>query len=315
MSRMRGSEQDRKDIDIISEKIAERVKFHVGDAANLETDIPGLMFYRQNAPTECTSCVVEPSIALVVQGEKSMALSNQTFQYDRYKFLITSLDLPAQMQVLQAEDAVPYLGLVLKLDFSTMSELLMQMSFDSKVQTTPSSGMTIGNTTPELLDACYRLIILLDDKISAPVLTPLIKKEIFWRVLNSEQGARLRHIISAGSQGLRIAKAIEWLKNHFTQSYTVEELADRAQMSKSTFHHHFRQLTSMSPLQYQKSLKLMEARRLMVGEQIDASDAAYRVGYESPSQFSREYSRFFGNSPKRDVEAQWRLIEGQARAS
>ncbi|MDO6475217.1 AraC family transcriptional regulator [Alteromonas sp. 1_MG-2023] len=301
-------------IDIISDKLADRIGRHTAGQSNVITDIAGLSFYRKDAPTECTTCFVEPSIALVVQGEKRMALGSDIFHYNRYRFLITSLDLPAQAQILKAERAEPYLGLALRLDFTTMSELLMQASSDTKTLASSNSGMSVGNTTPELLDACDRLVSLLDDKASLSVLAPLIKKEIYWRVLNSEQGDRLRHIISAGSQGLRIAKAIDWLKTHFTQSYTVEELAERAQMSKSTFHHHFRQLTSMSPLQYQKSLKLMEARRLMIGEQIDASDAAYRVGYESPSQFSREYSRYFGNSPKRDVEAQWRMIEGEKDA-
>ena len=302
-------------IDVISENIAERIKHHVGNTFNLETSIPGLMFYRQNSPTQCTTCVAEPSIAVVVQGQKMMALSDKSFHFDRYNFLVTSLDLPARVQIKQAENAVPYLGFVLKLDFAVLSELLMRMPIDIKKQKAPSSGMGMGATTPDLLDACFRLIKLLDDEASAPILTPLIKKEIFWRVLNSDQGVRLKNIVSTGSHGLRIAKVIEWLKANFSESYAVEELAERAQMSKSTFHHHFREMTSMSPLQYQKSLKLMEARRLMVGEQIDASNAAYRVGYESPSQFSREYSRFFGNSPKRDVEEQWRLIEGQVQAS
>lgn len=295
-------------IETLSDAIANKISRRIEEKTYVETAIKGLGFYRRDTPTPCISCVVEPSIAIVVQGAKSMTLGSEVFNYDRYQFLITSLDLPAQMQVLEAEFSQPYLGFVLDLDLALMSELMMQSPLDTQNATSSESGMALGVTTPQLLDACNRLVALLDEPESLLVLAPIIKKEIYWRVLMSEQGSRLRHIISAGSQGLRIARAIEWLKTNFDQPHTIDELAELAQMSKSTFHHHFRQLTAMSPLQYQKSLRLMEARRLMVGEHIDASHAAYRVGYESPSQFSREYSRYFGNSPKRDVEEQWKQM-------
>ncbi|MBC3766347.1 AraC family transcriptional regulator [Neptunicella marina] len=269
-----------------------------------QTDISGLEFYRQDTPTECSTCVVEPSIALVVQGRKSMMLGEHTFTYDPTRFLITSLDLPARMQVLTASSQKPYLGVVLKLDLAVLSELILQLPLKKSVSGT-ESGMMLGHSSVELYDAFSRLISLLDEPESLPVLAPVIKREIFWRVLLSEQGQRLRHIVADGSQGLRFVRSVEWLKNHFSEPLRVEALAELATMSKSTFHHHFRQLTSMSPLQYQKRLRLMEARRLMLSESLDASAAAYRVGYESPSQFSREYSRLFGNSPRRDIDLHW----------
>ncbi|MCG9698346.1 AraC family transcriptional regulator [Shewanella sp. Isolate11] len=270
-----------------------------------ETAVDGLEFYRQSSPTSQSVCIVEPSIALVVQGAKSMTLGEQTFKYDPTRFLITSLDLPAKMQVLEASEEQPYLGIVLKLDLAVMSDLMLQAPLNNPKEVISDQGMILGNTTPNFLMALHRLVTLIDEPESTTVLAPLIKKEIYWRVLISEQGARLRQIVSAGSHGLRIARSIEWLKSNYDKHLSVDELAEMARMSKSTFHHHFRQLTSMSPLQYQKRLRLMEARRLMIAESQDASTAAYQVGYESPSQFSREYSRLFGDSPKRDVLNHW----------
>ncbi|MGQ8364525.1 AraC family transcriptional regulator N-terminal domain-containing protein [Glaciecola sp. 1036] len=304
----------KEQIETISAELAKTIAAKTTGKSTVDTPIKGLSFYRQTVATSsCSLCVVEPSIALVVQGVKSMTLGEDTFQYDPYKFLITSLDLPARMQVLQANKEKPYLGLVIKFDLAVLSELILQAPLEKQKDLSSQQGMILGNTTPELLAACQRLVALLDEPSSIEVLAPLIKREIFWRVLTSEQGARLRQVVSASSHGLRISRAIEWLKANYSSPQSVESLADMAQMSKSTFHHHFRELTSMSPLQYQKRLRLLEARRLMLGEDLDASTAAYRVGYESPSQFSREYSRLFGASPKRDIEQQWQSLNEQSR--
>jgi AraC-like DNA-binding protein len=296
-----------REIASLVEQLAQYVGKHCDREGLNPTQIEGLEFYRQNAASTCTVCAVEPSIALVVQGRKSMTLGEQEFQYNPSRFLLTSLDLPAKMQVLEASEEKPYLGVVLKINSATLRELLLQAPCNNKVEATGTS-MALGTTTFSLLDAFLRLIALLDDETSLPVLAPLFKREIFWRVLTSDQGARLQQIVSAGSHDLRIGRVIEWLKSHFDQELSIEDMASLAQMSKSTFHHHFRQLTSMSPVQYKKRLRLMEARRLMIAEDYDAAAAAYRVGYESPSQFSREYSRLFGRSPKRDVEEQLRQV-------
>lgn len=271
--------------------------------AETSTVIDGLSFYRQDAPTTCSVCVVEPSIAFVVQGTKIMMLDDETFRYDPSSFLITSLDLPAKMQVLEASPDKPYLGIVIRLDLKIISEFLTHVPLQGSTNQASGAGMALSPTTPDLYDAVQRLVSLLDEPESIPVLAPLIKREIYWRVLTSEQGVRLRQIITAGSQSLRITRSVEWLKNSYDQPLKVDELAERAQMSRSTFHHHFREVTSMSPLQYQKRLRLTEARRLMLGENLNAAAAAFRVGYESPSQFSREYARLFGAPPKRDMAA------------
>ncbi len=304
---MLSEKNDKAQIETISAQLATEISARIGHAETYQTPIEGFEFYRQTkaAETSC-ACIVEPSIALVVQGKKSMALGDEIFNYDPYKFLITSLDLPAKMQVLEARQDKPYLGLVLKFDLAVISELIVQVPFNRLNTVVTDKSMVLGDTTPVLLDAFKRLIDVMDDEDSRNVIAPMIKREIYWRILISEQGARLRQIVSAGTQGVRIARSIEWLRNHYDEPQKTEDLAQLAQMSKSTFHHHFRELTSMSPLQYQKRLRLMEARRLMLGEDLDASAAAYKVGYESPSQFSREYSRLFGMSPKKDVEAYWK---------
>jgi len=275
----------------------------------VETAVEGLNFYRQVAPTDCSACMVEPSIALVAQGAKCMVLGEESFRYDQHHFLITSLDLPAVMQVLDASSENPYLGLALKLDLRTVGELMLQAPVSASATRDQAQGrgmgrgMVLGQTTPVLLGAFRRLVAMLDEPESIPVLAPLVMREICWRVLMSEQGMRLRQIVSVGSQSHRVVRAIEWLKAHYDEPLHVKELAELSQMSLSTFHHHFRELTAMSPLQYQKWLRLTEARRLMLGEAFDAAKAAYEVGYESPSQFSREYTRMFGASPKRDIAA------------
>ncbi len=289
-------------IDEFSDKLAEKINLTIGTSEHVNTKIDSLSFYKEEQTSGCSMCIVEPSIAVVVQGAKSMSLDKEIYKYDRHNFLITSLDLPATMEVLEASSNEPYLGLALKLDLRLVSELMLQVKQTNQKKINSDFGMILGQTTPSLLDALLRLVSLLDEPDSIPILAPLIEREICWRILNSDQGARLRQIVSAGSQGHRIARTIEWLKDHYNQNFRVEDMAEIAQMSPSTFHLHFRQLTAMSPLQYQKYLRLTEARRLMLGENLDASKVAYNVGYESPSQFSREYSRLFGAPPKKDIE-------------
>jgi len=281
-------------------------------AGQMTTAVPGLAFYRREAPSEPVACMVEPSIALIVQGAKQALLGDNVYRYDITRFLITSLDLPVMMQVVNASRERPYLGLVLKLDLRMVAELVMQSGMAPPAEPPCACGMVMGETTPHLLQAFSRLLELLDDPASIPVLAPLIQREICYRLLMSDQGARLRQIASVGSQSHRVARAIDWLKSHFAHPLRVETLAAHVQMSPSTFHHHFRLLTAMSPLQYQKWLRLNEARRMMLSDHLDASTAAFQVGYESPSQFSREYSRLFGAPPRRDIDNLRRVSEAAA---
>jgi AraC-like DNA-binding protein len=221
--------------------------------------------------------------------------------YNAHHYLITSVHLPTIVQIIEASQEKPYLGLRLKFDVKEISQLMVDSNLPQPRPLQSSRGMATGEVTLHLLNAFQRLIDLLAEERDIPILAPVIQREIIYRLLVGEQGARLRQIASAGSQSRQIARAIEWLKGNFTQQVNIDDLAAEASMSTSTFHHHFRSLTALSPLQYQKQLRLQEARRLMLTERMDAANAAFQVGYESPSQFSREYNRFFGAPPLRDI--------------
>ena len=268
------------------------------------TPISSLAFFRREMPMPPCICLVEPSIVLVVQGEKQMLVGGEAYPYDANRFLITSLDLPANSQIVTASPDKPCLGLVLKLDLRIMAELIAQggLPLPAAHSNDRGIGIGLGSVTPVLLEAFKRMLDLLDDPGAIPVLAPLIEREIHYRLLKSDQAARLWQIASVGSQGHRVAKAIDWLKMNYTGTLRIDDLAAHVQMSPSSLHQHFRQLTAMSPLQYQKWLRLNEARRLMLNEDLDAASAAFEVGYESPSQFSREYTRLFGTPPKRDID-------------
>ena len=269
-----------------------------------QTPISGLTFFRREAPMPPTICLVEASIVLVVQGEKQMLAGGEAYPYNIHRFLITSLDIPANSQVVTASPDNPCLGLALKLDLRTMAELIAQGGLPLPEDRSSDRGAVIGlgTVTPMLLEPFKRMLDLLDEPSAIPILAPLIEREIHYRLLMSDQAARLQQIASVGSQGHRVAKAIDWLKVNYTETLRIDDLAAQVKMSPSSLHHHFRQLTAMSPLQYQKWLRLNEARRLMLNEDSDAASAAFEVGYESPSQFSREYTRLFGAPPKRDIE-------------
>ena len=263
--------------------------------------IPALSLFREDEPTEPMSAVYEPSICMVVQGAKRVLLGNETYVYNDHQYLITSVDLPTFFQVIEASKERPLLGLKLTFDIQEVSQLLVDSNFPHHRAQQSGHGMATSEITLPLLTAFQRLIDLLDEVHDIPILAPIIQKEIIYLLLVGEQGARLRQIAAAGSQGQQMARAIGWLKNNFAQQLRIDDLASQARMSTSSFHNHFRSMTALSPLQYQKHLRLHEARRLMLAESMDAANAAFHVGYESPSQFSREYNRMFGAPPLRDI--------------
>lgn len=265
------------------------------------TLIPNLSFFRREAPSLPNACKVEPSIVLVVQGAKQLLIGDRAYVYNTERFLIHSLDIPANSQALEASPDKPCLGLVLRLDLRVIAELIAQSSLPPHDHVTEGSS-ALGTITPPLLEPFCRLLALLDEPNVIEVLAPLIIREIHFRMLLSDQAARLWQIASVGSASNRIARAVDWLRQNYDQPLQIDHLAAYVQMSTSSLHQHFRQLTTMSPLQYQKWLRLHEARNLMLNERLDAASAAFKVGYESPSHFSREYSRLFGAPPKRDIE-------------
>uniref|UniRef100_C6E163 Transcriptional regulator, AraC family n=1 Tax=Geobacter sp. (strain M21) TaxID=443144 RepID=C6E163_GEOSM len=275
------------------------------------TAVPGLSLFRQDELTEPMSVVYEPSICMVVQGSKRVLVGSETHVYDDHHYLITSVDLPSFVQVIEATKDRPLLGLQLKFDITEISQLLLDGNFPHHRQQQSGHGMATSEVTLPLLTAFQRLIDLLDEEHDIPILAPIIQKEITYRLLLGEQGARLRQVAMAGSQSQQIARSIGWLKSNFKQQLRIEDLASQARMSTSSFHNHFRSMTALSPLQYQKHLRLHEARRLMLAESLDAATAAFQVGYESPSQFSREYNRLFGAPPLRDISKFRQTSSGQ----
>ena len=267
----------------------------------LETAIPGLSLFRRHEPTEPISGMYEPSICMVAQGAKRVILGEDTYVYDAHNYLITAVQLPTVVQIIEASREKPYLGLRFKFDQHELSKLMVDSRLPPPKNKQSPRGMATGEVTLPLLNAVQRLIDLLGEEQDIPILAPVIQREILYRLLIGDQGARLRQIASAGSQSQQIAQAINWLQSNYTQPLRIDELAAQVSMSTSTFHHHFRSMTALSPLQYQKQLRLQEARRLMLMEHMDAGTASFEVGYESPSQFSREYSRLFGAPPIKDI--------------
>ena len=274
-----------------------------GQAPDCMTAIPNLGLWRRERPARPATCLVEPSVVLVAQGAKRLLVGGEGFDYGIERFLLTSLDLPANSEVIEASTEKPCVGLLFKLDTRLLAELVAQGGLAPAHSHAADRRVGVEQVTVPVLEPFVRLVRLLDEPGAIPALAPLMQREIHYRLLAGDRSGRLWQIASIGSQSHRIARAIDWLKLNYAQPLRIEELAARVQMSATTLHHHFRQLTAMSPLQYQKWLRLTEARRLMLNEGADAATAAFGVGYESPSQFSREYSRLFGAPPRRDVAA------------
>jgi AraC-like DNA-binding protein len=284
-------------------ELPRKIASFMGKEENRTTEIPGVSLHRRASPTPPCRTTYHPGVIVVAQGSKQVNLGPTSFIYDESHFLLTAVDLPIVSWVAAATDEVPCLVLSLKLDMSMVRELLGREEIHVAEAPSDSPAMSIGKTTPEFLNACCRLLDLLDSPQDIPFLSGLIQREIIYRVLRGRVGARLRAVATLGDQSHRTAKAIAWITANYAKPLLVEELAQLASMGVSTLHHHFRMLTSMSPLQYQKQLRLQSARSLMLNKGLDAASAAFEVGYESATQFNREYSRFFGQPPMRDIRA------------
>jgi AraC-like DNA-binding protein len=282
-------------------ELAGKIAFFAGSAENRATDIPGLTLHRRSSPTAPCSMTYQPGVTVIAQGRKRVELGRNIFIYDATRFLLTSVDLPVVSRVIEASEKAPCLVLSLKLEIPVVRELLTREEIEVSAMASDSPGMVIGETKAEFLGACCRLVDLLHTPRDIPFLSGLIQREIIYRILSGTAGARLRAIATVGDQSNRTARAIAWIKENYAKPLRVEGLAEIAGMGVSTLHHHFRVLTAMSPLQYQKQLRLQAARGRMLIDGLDAASAAFEVGYESASQFNREYSRFFGQPPMRDI--------------
>ncbi|MFH1556042.1 MAG: AraC family transcriptional regulator [Pseudomonadota bacterium] len=285
-------------------RIADVVARHLGVGERGEqTPVAGLTIHGKAGPAEPTSFLYAPSFALIARGSKRVVLGNESYVYDESHFLLTAVGLPTIVQVLGASPSEPYYSIKLNIDLDLARELISEVAQYGPELATFGTGMAIGPVTSSLALAAMRLVDLLDTPQDIPILARPLQREILYHVLTSPIGGRLRQVVQLGTRTNRVATAIDWIRENFTEVLRIEALAEMAGMGESTLHHHFRAITAMSPLQYQKQLRLHEARRLMVNDRIDAGLAALKVGYESSTQFNREYRRAFGAPPKRDVAA------------
>jgi len=287
----------------LQQELVRRIAACVGTEERRVTAILGLMVHRRTAPTPPCSVTYEPSLILTAQGRKRVELGGRTFTYGSSHYLLTSVALPAMARVVEASERTPCLALSLKLQMPVVRELLNRDEIEVGPYTEKGPAMAVGEVTVELLDSFCRLMRLLDQPREIGFLHGLIEREIIFRVLQGPEGARLRAIATQGDQSQRTARAIAWIRDNYAKPLRVEELAEIAGMGVSTLHHHFRALTAMSPLQYQKQVRLQEARARMSIHGLDAGSAALEVGYESASQFTREYKRYFGQTPMRDTRS------------
>ena len=284
------------------DELVERIARAVGGDGAVE--LPGgLRLLRQSSPTPKDHGVSSPAFCMIAQGSKEVLLGDDCYRYDANRYLITAAALPTATRVTEASEERPYLGLVLGLDPALVGSVMVEAGHPAPREHAAVRAFDVSPLDEGLLDAVLRLLRLLDSPADeARFLRPLVTREIVFRLLRGEQGGRLRQIAALGGHAHRIARAIERLREDFDRPLRIEDIARESGMSVSGFHHHFKAVTAMSPLQFQKRMRLQEARRLMLGEDLDAASAGYRVGYGDASHFTRDYKRLFGEPPARDVE-------------
>ena len=266
------------------------------------TAIPALTLHRRSAPTEPLHCIYGLGLGVIAQGRKQVLLREEVIDYGPGQSMLTTIDLPVVSHVTQANIRKPFLGLLLTLDARHILQSASEMELPQPSKVRARRSVAIERLDEALLNALTRLVRLVDEPTLAPQLAPLVQREITIRLLSSPHGPQLQQLVATGSPSQQIAKAVAWLKQNFTHVLHVDDLAARTHMSPSTFRQHFRAITGVSPLQFQKQLRLQEARQLMLNQSLDAGNAGGLVGYESASQFSREYSRLFGAPPQRDIQ-------------
>ena len=283
------------------EELVERIAQAI-DADGVIQPLPGLHLGRVSVARERVPSVVEPSLCVIAQGSKEVLLGDSRYQYDPYHYLLTTVGLPRISQVLEASPARPYLSLRLELSPTLVGAVMVEMGHTAPPDPMDVRAIDVSPLAGDLLDAIVRLVRLVDCPTEARALMPLIAREIVYRLWIGDQGARLRHMAILGVYTPHIARVVERLRQEFDQPLRIEQIAHELGMSVSGFHHHFKAVTAMSPLQYQKRLRLQEARRLLLGEALDAASVAYRVGYQDASHFNREYKSLFGVPPMRDIQ-------------
>lgn len=275
---------------------------HAPDDGTFATGLPGVTLIRCASPTLPMPVIYEPTVCFVAQGRKRAALGERVFHYDPASYLLATVGLPVMGAVVEASVSAPYLCMQLDLDAALLGELTLQHPRPFTAAIDGAAGLSLGTMTPTLLEAATRLLTLLDAPQDIAALAPLALRELLYRLISGEQGEVFHQMARTDTRQSQIARAILWLRENYRDASRIETLAEVAGMSRSAFHAHFKAVTAMSPLDFRGQLRMQEARRLMVGEGMDAATAGHRVGYESPSQFSREYARLFGLPPARDAQ-------------
>jgi AraC-like DNA-binding protein len=283
------------------DELVERIARAIREDGTVEP-LEGLHLNRSSSPTEPVHGVSKPAFCVIAQGSKEVLLGDHRYRYDPAHYLIATAALPVAGQITEASEERPYLSLLLELAPTLVGSVMVEAGHPAPQGHAAVKAIDVSPLDAGLLDAVVRLVRLLDSPTDARFLAPLVIREIVYRLLTGEQGGRLHHIAALGGHTHRIAMALERLREDFDQPVRIEDIAREFGMSVSGFHHHFKAVTAMSPLQFQKQLRLQEARRLMLGEELDAASAGYRVGYGDASHFTREYKRLFGAPPMRDVE-------------
>lgn len=294
------AEREQQRMQSIREELIERMATALPEDGALEA-FSGFFLARLSKPTQSVQPVYQPAFCLVAQGGKQVLLGEELYHYDPGHYLIFTVDLPVVFQVEEASKERPYFGLRLDLDPSLVASILMESGVEAKKGDASVKAIDVSPIDAGMLDAVLRLVRLLDMPGESKFLAPLTIREIIYRLLGGGQGARLGHLLASAGETRRITKAIGHLRDHFDKPLQMDDIARELGMSVSGFHHHFKSVTAMSPLQFQKQIRLQEARRLMLGEDLDAASAGVRVGYEDPAYFSREYKKLFGAPPQRDI--------------
>jgi AraC-like DNA-binding protein len=289
-------------IELQLEQLKTQLSSHMPADGVKECIIPELYLYRTEVTTDVTPVVYDPSLCIMLQGEKEVYLNNDKLVYDPLSYLLVPVTVPVSGKVTKASVNKPYLALKMTIDLKNLADLVIDLGGRVERSKDQVKAMSVGRVDEALLSAVSRMVQLLDKPSDIPVLYPLLKREILYRLLLGDLGSQLRDFMLLDSQGHRISKVIEILRKKFNEPLRIKDLADEVHLSESALFQAFKAVTAMSPLQYQKKLRLNEARRIMLHEGIEAATASYKVGYESPSQFSREYSRLFGAPPKTDIE-------------
>ena len=289
-----------KNLNDINEQLKEIVLSRAESAGDHRTSVPEMVFHRREQTSKADNCFQKPLASVIIQGHKRSIWGNKEYRYGQGQSIVNGVDMPSSSFVTDASTENPFLVVSLAIDNQLVATLASEIPSPPKAVES-QEAVVISPTEPDLLDAYLRLAQLLDKPEQIPMLAPMIIREIHYRLLIGPQGVQMRMVNTLGSQSNQVAQAIAWLKDNFAKPLQVDELAQRVNMATSTFHRHFRNVTTLSPLQYQKHLRLYEAQRLMMVEQADALNASLAVGYESPTQFNREYKRLFGEPPHRDV--------------